>query len=255
MRTFLQSLLLPAIFLGSILVAPLAQATNLATAPIARNDLAWWHTRFIQSLAQAKAHPDARIVWLGDSITQYWQRMGTLGWDNILPVWNEYYAPYDALDFGFVGDTTSSLIWRLDHGQVAGLHPQLAIILIGANNLGRVHWGAAMTIPGIESVVSITHQRLPESHILLLGVLPSIRSVWVDQQTAAINAALAAEYAHSPIVTFVNVSPVLLRNGKPDPALYVDTKLVPPEPALHPDATGMARIAAYIQPEVKHYTE
>jgi hypothetical protein len=48
---------------------------------------------------------------------------------------------------------------------------------------------------------------------------------------------------------------VLLRDGKPDPALYVDTKMVPPEPALHPDATGMAHIAAYIQPEVKRYTE
>jgi lysophospholipase L1-like esterase len=251
MRKFLLILLL----LSPFAIAPSANATNLATAPIDRNNLAWWHTRFIQSLAQAHAHPNARIVWLGDSITQYWQRMGTLGYDNILPIWNEYYAPYDALDFGFVGDTTSSLIWRLDHGQVAGLHPQLAIILIGANNLGRVHWGAAMTVPGIESVVNITHRKLPLAHILLLGVLPSIRSPWVDQQTAIINADLAATYARSPIVTFVNVSPVLLHDGKPDPALYVDPKLVPPEPALHPDATGMARIAAYIQPEVKRFTE
>jgi lysophospholipase L1-like esterase len=255
MRKFLAGLSLLSLIASIALTTPNAAATNLATAPIDRNNLAWWHTRFIQSLAQAKAHPDARIVWLGDSITQYWQRMGTLGFDNILPIWNEYYAPYDALDFGFVGDTTSSLIWRLDHGQVAGLHPQLAIILIGANNLGRVHWPAAMTVPGIESVVSITHHRLPGSHILLLGVLPSIRSAWVDQQTALINAALAADYAHSRYVTFINVSPVLLRDGKPDPALYVDPKLVPPEPALHPDATGMARIAAYLQPEVKRYTE
>ena len=255
MPKFLRTLLLLAPLVFSTFAAPGAQATNLATAPIDRNDLAWWHTRFIQSLAQAKAHPDARIVWLGDSITQYWQRMGTLGYDNILPIWNEYYAPYDALDFGFVGDTTSSLIWRLDNGQVAGLHPRLAIILIGANNLGRVHWPAAMTIPGIESVVSLTQQKLPGAHILLLGVLPSIRSTWVDEQTATINAALASRYAHSPVVTFLNVGPALLRDGKPDPALYVDPKMVPPEPALHPDATGMARIAAFIQPEVKRYTE
>jgi hypothetical protein len=246
--------ILPTLLLLASLAAP-ANATNLATAPIDRNDLAWWHTRFIQSLAQAHAHPDARIVWLGDSITQFWQRMGTLGYDNILPIWNEYYAPYDALDFGFVGDTTSSLIWRLDHGQVAGLHPRLAIILIGANNLGKVHWGAAMTVPGIEAVVTLTHQKLPDSHILLLGVLPSIRSAWVDQQTNIINAALAEAYVHNPVVTFVNAGPVLTHNGKPDPALYVDPKEVPPRPALHPDANGMARIAAFIQPEVKRYAE
>jgi len=251
MRKFLQALLL---FTAFALPAA-AQPVNLATAPIGRNDLSWWHTRWMQSLAEAKAHPNARIVWLGDSITQYWQRMGTLGYDNILPIWNQYYAPYDALNFGFVGDTTSSLIWRLDHGQVAGLHPQLTIILIGANNLGRVHWGATMTIPGIEAVVANAHARLPGSHILLLGILPSIRSAWVDQQTAIINAALAAHYANSRLVTFVNAGQVLLRDGKPDPALYVDPKMVPPEPALHPDATGMASIAAYIQPEVKRYTE
>jgi hypothetical protein len=143
MRKFLRSLLLPAFLASTVFVPSIAQAANLATVPIGRNDLGWWHLRFIQSLSQAKEHPNARIVWLGDSITQYWQRMGTLGYDNILPIWNEYYAPYDALDFGFVGDTTSSLIWRLDHGQVDGLHPRLAIILIGANNLGRVHWPAS----------------------------------------------------------------------------------------------------------------
>jgi hypothetical protein len=251
MRKLFRSLLL----LTPFVLPWTAHATNLATAPIDRNNLVWWHSRFLQSLALAKAHRNARIVWLGDSITQYWQRMGTLGYDNILPIWNEYYAPYDALDFGFVGDTTASLIWRLNHGEVAGLHPKLTIVLIGANNLGRVHWGASMTIPGIEAVVANAHQRLPGSHILLLGVLPSIRSAWVDQQTAIINAALAKHYAHDPIVTFVNVGAVLLRDGKPDPALYVDPKMVPPEPALHPDATGMAQIAAYILPDIKRYTQ
>ena len=230
-------------------------AVNLAEAPIGRMDLPWWRYRFATTLEQAKADPNATVVWLGDSITQYWQREGTLGYDNVLPVWQRYYAPYHALDFGFVGDTTSSLIWRLNHGQVAGLHPKLAIILIGANNLGHVHWGAAMTVPGIEAVVANTHGRLPGTHILLLGVLPSIRSAWVDQQTTIINAALRAHYAGSSLVTFVDAGPVLMRDGRTDAALYVDPRLVPPEPALHPDATGMARIAAFIQPDVERYTQ
>jgi lysophospholipase L1-like esterase len=230
-----------------------SQATNLATAPIGREDLPWWQTRFEQTLAAARAEPDAKIVWLGDSITQYWQREGTQGYDNIMPVWQEYYAPYDALDFGFVGDTTSSLIWRLDHGQVDGLHPRLVIILIGANNLGRVHWGAAMTIPGIEAVVADAHQRLPGAHILLLGILPSIRSPWVDQQTVAINAALAAAYAHNAVVTFVDAGPVFSHAGRIDPGLFVDPKQQPPAPALHPDAEGMARLAAFIQADVERY--
>ncbi len=235
----------------------MASATkrDIATAPIGRTDLPWWRIRFMQSLANARENPDAKVVWLGDSITQYWQRRGTRGFDNILPVWQRYYQPYDALDFGFVGDTTASLIWRLDHGQVAGLHPKLAIILIGANNLGHVHWDAAMTVPGIEAVVDNVHGRLPEAHILLLGVLPSIRSPWIDRQTVAINAALRMIYAGNALVTFADAGPVLTRNGRADPALYVDPRNTPPEPALHPDAEGMARIAAFIQPSVQRYAQ
>ena len=228
---------------------------NIAEAPIDRLSLPWWRTRWQQTLEQAKATPNAQIVWLGDSITQNWQRQGTLGYDNILPVWNHYYAPYHALDFGFTGDTTASLIWRLDHGEVAGLHPRLTIILIGANNLGHVHWGAQMTIPAIESVVANAHARLPDSHILLLAMLPSIRSPWVDAQTAIINAALAQHYAGDPTVTFVNAGSVLMRDGHTDASLFVDPRKTPPRPALHPDATGMSRLAAYIEPYVTKYVE
>jgi hypothetical protein len=216
--------LIPALALGQV---------NLAAAPIGRMDLPWWKLRFHQSLVAARADPDAEIVWLGDSITEFWQRESPIPAYNILPVWQHYYAPYHALDFG--------------------LHPRLTIILIGANNLGRVHWDAAMSVPGIEAVVAKTHELLPASHILLLGVLPSIRSAWVDENTMAINTALARDYAGSSVVTFINVSRVLMRDGRTDAALFIDPGEVPPEPALHPDAEGMARIAAFIQPKVQQY--
>lgn len=245
------------LLLLAALLAPLAAQAharvNLATVPIGRMNLPWWRERFELTLREAKADPAARVVWLGDSITEYWQRAGGHGYDDVLPVWNRYYAPYDALDFGFIGDTTSSLIWRLDHGEVAGLHPRLAIVLIGANNFGATHWDTAMTVPGIEAVVTDTHRHLPEAHILLLGVLPSIRSAWITAQTEQTNAALARAYAHSRTVTFVNVDPVLETGGRADAALYVDPHFVPPEPALHPDAEGMARIAAAIEPDVLKY--
>jgi len=231
----------------------LAHATNIAATPISRADLPWWNARFSSTLAEAKTTQNARLIWLGDSITQFWQRTGPPGYDNILPVWQKYYAPYNALDFGIVGDTTSSLLWRLDHGQVAGLHPALAIILIGANNLGHPHWPASLTTPGIEAVVATTHTLLPPPHILLPGVLPSIRSPWVDTQTRLINQSLAQAYASSRTVTFIDVSPVLTTNGHADPTLYIDPQETPPRPALHPNATGMSRIAAYIAPTVQRY--
>jgi lysophospholipase L1-like esterase len=237
------------------LALPLAAQAkvNLAEAPIDRLSLPVWRQHWQDTLADARAHRDAKIVWLGDSITYYWQRHGGHGYDDILPIWNQYYAPYGALDFGFIGDTTANLIWRLDHGQVDGLHPQLVIILIGANNFGRVHWDAAMTIPGIEAVVTNTQKRLPGAHILLLGVLPSIRSSWVDTQTHATNAALAAHYAGSQTVTFMDVSALLQTDGHTDASLFVDPRLSPPEPPLHPNAEGMRRIAVALAPLVRQY--
>ena len=69
----------------------------------------------------------------------------------------------------------------------------------------------------------------------------------------SINAALARRYAADPIVTFVNVGPLLMKNGQTDASLYVDPRETPPRPALHPDAEGMARIAAKIAPIVRKY--
>lgn len=231
-----------------------AQASfDIATAPIGRTDLPWWNTRWHETLAERDAHPDAQILWLGDSITYYWFRHGTHGYDDIRPVWNQYYAPYDALNFGFVGDTTASLIWRLDHGQVDGLHPKLVIILIGANDFGRPHWDAQMTIPAIEDVVANTHHRLPEAHILLLGVLPCLRGPWVEEQTRATNAALAAHYKTSATVTFINLGHLFTKDGKTQASLYVDPHLTPPEPALHPNREGMTMIAQALAPYVQKY--
>lgn len=243
------------LLLAMLLLLPGAAHANMATAPIDRLALPWWQARWTASLHEARETPDARIVWLGDSITQNWQREGGHWYDDYLPVWQRYYAPYRALDFGFKGDTTASLIWRLDHGQVAGLHPELAIILIGANNFGHVHWDAQMTVPGIESVVHITHRQLPAAHILLLGVLPSIRSPWVDEQTALTNIALARAYSGSPYVTFINLTPLFLTNGRPNPAYYLDPHLTPPDPPLHPNADSMGRMAAALAPYVAEYVK
>ena len=239
-----------------LLLCPAAAwaGVNLAEAPIDRLSLSWWQDRWALTKTEAQADPDAKIIWLGDSITYNWQRDGGHGYDDILPLWTSNYAPYHALDFGFTGDTTANLIWRLDHGQVTGLHPRLVIILIGANNFGAVHWDANQTVPGIESVVRLTHERLPDAHILLLGVLPSIRSAWVDAQTTATNGMLARYYRADPTTSFIDLTKLfLLKNGQVDATLYIDPRLSPPRPALHPDHEAMGRIAAALAPLVQKY--
>ena len=239
---------------GTLLFSPWLKAAqaraavNLAATPIGRLDLPWWRKRFEASLQQVR-RSQPELVWLGDSITQNWERSSPQPWADYQPIWQREYGRYQPLNLGFVGDTTSSVLWRLDHGQVQGLSPKVCILLIGANNLGRPHWGAHLTVSGIEAVVDKVHQLLPHTAVLLLGVLPSKRSAWISAETLKINAALAQRYAHSPFVTFLNVGHVLLdAQGQPDPALYLEGHEAHQTVLLHPDAQGMERIAQAIAP-------
>lgn len=255
--------------LAASMVLPLAVTTpvkaaenpiNLAAAPISRTDLPWWRERFDRSLERVR-QGHVNLIWLGDSITQNWELAGPEPFANYRPVWNRFYGDREAVNMGFRGDTTANVIWRLDHGEVAGLNPRALVLLIGANNFGHVHWDAAKSLAGINAVVHILRQKLPETQILLLAVLPSERSPWITENTEALNAMLAASYRNRPYVTFMNVGSLFYRDGHLNRALYLDPHqavVASHEPgvttanvnsvALHPDAQGMALIAEAIEP-------
>lgn len=225
-------------------------ALPLAAEPIGRLYLPWWKARHAAKLAEAARGP-VDLVLLGDSITQDWERTGPEPFRDFRAVWQRFYGGRRVLNLGFSGDATSHLLWRIAHGELDHVAPKAAVILIGANNLGRLHWSEPDTVRGIEAVVAATHQKLPATKILLLGVLPSDRGAWVLATGAAINARLSAEYGGGavPYVTFRDLSGLFLRpGGAVNTALYLDPQLTPPEPALHPSPQGMAELAAAIEP-------
>ncbi len=203
-----------------------------AAQPISRAALPWWQARFDAKQAELRAHPP-ELVWFGDSITQDFEQSGPQPWRNFKPVWDRFYAPRHAVNLGFKGDATSHLLWRIVHGETDGIHPRLAIILIGANNFGHLHWPAQPTLVGIEAVIATLQQRLPGTKLLLLGVLPSIRNPWVDAQTRTVNAALAARFGADPAVTFRDLSALFLTGGRVDAARV-------PGPASHPAGPAAA---------------
>ena len=239
-----------AIWLAVAGLQPAARAadrTVLAATPISRMDLPWWRERHEAKLRElTRAHPD--LLFLGDSITQNWEKSGPPAWTDFAPVWQHYYGDRNAINLGFKGDTTASLLWRIRNGEVAGITPKAAVILIGANNLGRVHWSAADTVAGIEAIVAELHHRLPGTKLLLLGVLPSDRSPWVTETTRAINRMLAARFSAQSGVTYMDVGSLFLKNGVLDRSLFTDPHLTPPDPPLHPSAPAQAMMARAIEP-------
>jgi len=229
--------------------APARAKTPLAAVPIDRLGLPWWRERHREKLAEIK-RGRVDLVFLGDSITQNWEKTGPPAWQDFRPAWLRFYGDRAAVNLGFSGDATSHLLWRIEHGEIDGIAPKVAVILIGANNLGRLHWPTADDVLGIEAVVAETRRRLPRAKILLLGILPSERSDWATQTTLDVNRALAARYGNGAVagVTFLDVGGVFMRGGVLDRSMFYDPLLHPPEPPLHPTAEAQAHMAAAMEP-------
>ena len=240
-------LLLLALLAGPALAQDRADRAPVATIPLSRMDTPWWRARHQEKLAALRAGP-VDLVWLGDSITQNWEASAPPDYLDFAPVWRRYYGGRHALNLGFKGDTTQHLLWRMNNGELDGIAPRAAVVLIGANNMGRVRNTAPQTVAGIQAVLDTLRAKLPGTHLVLLSVLPSIRSGYVTRTTERINTELAQRFAAVPGVTYVDVTGLFLKDGVVDRTAFYDDQLTPPDPPLHPTPAAMARVAARIEP-------
>ena len=223
---------------------------TIATRPVSRLDTSWWRQRFQRKQVELHREPP-RLLWLGDSITQDWESDGPQPWRRFAVIWRRFYGDRYAVNLGFKGDSTCHLLWRLEHGELDGIDPKAAILLIGANNFGRIHTDADQTYQGIVAIARLLHQRLPKMQLLLIGVLPSIRSSWVSISTRQLNRRLALLPAHEGAwLRYVDVSAVFLDHGVVDPDQFLDPLLSPPDPPLHPTAYAQEALAMKIEPMV-----
>ena len=105
------------------------------------------------------------LIFVGDSITQGWERAGR-------EVWAKYYGSRNAVNLGIGGDRTQHVLWRLDHGNVDGISPKVAVVMIGTNNSGGNRNSASEMVDGVTAVVETLRAKLPETRVVLLGIFP-----------------------------------------------------------------------------------
>ena len=144
----------------TLLVLP---TQNPATVPSSRMAEAWWRIRH-EERVQLTAASKADVVFLGDSITEGWEKEGKAVWDREI-------APLNAANFGFSGDGTSHVLWRLRNGEVFAMHPKVVVLLNGTTNVGR-GGSPEDTVEGITTVLDEITEKLPDTRVLLLGVFP-----------------------------------------------------------------------------------
>ncbi len=143
----------------------LTPAVNVCIVPAPRTDERGTN-RFLELSQRVKdCQGQAEVVFLGDSITQAWEVAGK-------DVWAKYYAPRHALNLGIGSDRTQHVLWRLEHGHLAGLKPKVAVVLIGVNNIADESYTPGMVLEGVAAVVQTLRTKLPETKIILLGIFP-----------------------------------------------------------------------------------
>ncbi|MBC7852488.1 MAG: GDSL family lipase [Pirellulaceae bacterium] len=103
------------------------------------------------------------LLLIGDSITEGWEGSGA-------KVWKEFYEKRNAVNLGIGGDRTQHVLWRLDNGNVDGIQPKLAVLMIGTNN-SRSNTSEQIA-EGVKAIVEKLHTKLPETKVLVLAIFP-----------------------------------------------------------------------------------
>ena len=175
------------------------------------------------------------LVFLGDSITDFWQKRGKA-------VWEEFYAKHDAANFGVSGEHTEHTLGHIEGGILNGLHPKVVVIMIGTNNVGHIPDERAWwTADGIKKIVAAVHEKLPDAKVLLLGVFPREgKDSRHRKQIAEINATIS-KLDDGKKTRYLDLTPKFTNASGAIP------KEIMPD-GLHPSAKGYQIWAEAMQP-------
>jgi lysophospholipase L1-like esterase len=206
---------------------------NTAVVPVRHNS-----QRTDVVLQTAKDHPGkCGIVFIGDSITQGWEGSGR-------NVWQKYYGKRKCLNFGVGGDRTQHVLWRFEHGQLDGVKPRVAVLMIGTNNSNKNDNSEADILEGVQLIVKQIRERLPQTKIIVVGIFPRGQTFSTQRgKILQVNQALA-KLADGKMVFYIDFGSKLI---EPDGSI---SKEVMPD-YLHLSEQGYEIWAEAIEPTLK----
>ncbi len=213
--------------------SPGGSALGAACIPATRSNPANWMSRHEKFVAQAK-RGDIDILFMGDSITDNWRSKGS-------NVWSQDYAPRHAANFGIGGDRTQHVLWRIENGELDGIHPRVTVLMIGTNNSKSD--SADDIARAIGMILDVIHSKIPDTKILLLAVFPRNRPTDTPEMLETIREVnqKIAGYDNGGSVRFLDIgSKFLDPDGKVPADIMADY--------LHPTEKGYKIWAAAMDP-------
>jgi lysophospholipase L1-like esterase len=231
-------------------IIPGSGPKNTALVPLTQNR-DWrsydWVVRHDEILALNKAGAiQADVVFIGDSITHFWSGEPKAKRVAGKESWEKWIAPHHPINLGYGWDRTENVLWRLRHGEVAGLKPKAYVVLIGTNNLSGIN-NVADTVEGVAEVCREIRRQSPQSKILLLAILPrGAKPDATRQRVADANKLLKAQ-ASQIADAFVDVTDKLV---EADGSILKETM----GDFLHPTNKGYEVMGAAIDAQLKAWS-
>src|SRR5215813_10436708 len=180
-----------------------AQSSLPADTAVARSDR---NSQIAHEQLLAKArHGGIDVYFLGDSITRRW---GATDYPEFLANWKQNFYGWNAANFGWGGDTTQNILWRLENGELDGVNPKIIVILAGTNNVGRAAGDdskVAGVTKGIKALVDLCRKKAPRATIILTAIFPRNDSMAVIPTINRINENIA-RFADGQTVRFLNIN-------------------------------------------------
>lgn len=205
------ALLLTAAPLFCLTRPPQPQAEGHALAPdepVARADrnsqIA--HTQLLEKARKGGID----VYFAGDSITRRWGSSDEQ-YKAFLANWRQNFFGWNAADFGWGGDTTHNILWRLRNGELDGVNPKIIVVMAGTNNVGKLSPQGdndprvAEITGGIKAILDVCRQKAPRAAIILMGITPRNDNMAVMTIINKVNDRIA-KFADGKKIRFVNLN-------------------------------------------------
>ena len=152
-------------FLLAASIYTASAAPHSAIDPQPRGDDGWKRRQASFNEKVKEVGKKSQLIFIGDSITQGWE-------GEAKEIWAERFAKYDAINLGIGGDRTQHVLYRLDNGNLEGLSPKAAVVMIGTNNSNGEDNSAEQIAEGVRAIVQKLRTKLPSTKILLIPIFP-----------------------------------------------------------------------------------
>ncbi|QTE21425.1 GDSL-type esterase/lipase family protein [Polaribacter cellanae] len=177
---------------------------NLASLEVKKEEK-WWIKRHQTIIG--KLNPDSELILIGNSIFNSLDKKEQAG------IWKKYLDTYKTINMGISGDRTENVIWRLKNGALENINPKVAVLLIGTNNTDGNHYLTVSTpeelAGGIKKICTIINEKLPNTKILLMGILPyGYKPNHRDQINKATNKIISKFPEANPLIHYIDIGAV-----------------------------------------------